>query len=83
MIQPYRHRWAVGIAMLLTVQAHAIDRGADGEFDHRSSAHFELYQDVDIDRTSGFHGSRRFEQQILAKPSFREIKRWETMAAVR
>jgi hypothetical protein len=53
--------------MSLSVQANAIDRGADGEFDHRSSAHFELYQDVDIDRSSGFHGSRRFEQQVLAE----------------
>ncbi len=53
--------------MLLSVQAHAFDRGADGEFDHRSSAHFELYQDVDIDETAGFRGSRRFEQQILAE----------------
>jgi hypothetical protein len=53
--------------MSLSVQAQAIDRGADGDFDHRSSAHFELYQDVDIDRTGGFHGSRRFEQQVLAE----------------
>jgi hypothetical protein len=57
----------MSIAMSLGVQAQAIDRGADGKFDHRSSAHFELYQDVDIDRSSGFHGSRRFEQQVLAE----------------
>jgi hypothetical protein len=57
----------VWIALTWNVQAHAIDRGADGKFDHRSSAHFELYQDVNIDRSSGFHGSRRFEQQILAE----------------
>jgi hypothetical protein len=26
-----------------------------------------LYQDVDIDETGGFHGSRRFEQNVLAE----------------
>ncbi|MFT5695394.1 MAG: hypothetical protein ACI9QQ_001371 [Myxococcota bacterium] len=41
------------------------DRGADGEYDERSSSHFTLFQDVDIDTTSGFYGSRQFEQQIL------------------
>jgi hypothetical protein len=41
------------------------DRGADGVYDERRSSHFTLYQDVDIDRTSGFYGSRRFEQQVL------------------
>ncbi|MCH7867223.1 MAG: hypothetical protein IH881_05955 [Myxococcales bacterium] len=40
-------------------------RGADGEYDQRKSSHFILYQDVDIDRTSGFYGSRRFEQEVL------------------
>jgi hypothetical protein len=29
------------------------------------SAHFTLYQDVDIDETGGFRGSRRFEQEVL------------------
>ena len=43
----------------------ARDAGADGEFSKRESSHFVLYQDVDIDQTSGFHGSRRFEQRIL------------------
>lgn len=41
------------------------NRGADGKFEKRESSHFVLYQDVDIDRTSGFHGSRRFENQVL------------------
>ena len=41
------------------------DRGADGKFEKRVSSHFFLYQDVAIDRTSGFHGSRRFENQVL------------------
>jgi len=43
----------------------ALERGADGEFEKRTSSHFVLYQDVDIDRTSGFRGSRRFENSIL------------------
>jgi len=55
----------LGIA-LFGAGAFALDRGADGEFDKRSSSHFNLYQDVDIDRSSGFRGSRRYEQQLLA-----------------
>jgi hypothetical protein len=43
----------------------AAGRGADGDFDVRTSAHFVLYQDVGIDESGGFHGSRRFEQQVL------------------
>lgn len=43
----------------------AADRGADGEFEERRSSHFVLFQDVDIDESSGFHGSRRFEQRVL------------------
>ena len=46
--------------------AHAGNEGADGHFEKRTSSHFVLYQDVDIDRSSGFRGSRRFEQQVLA-----------------
>ena len=45
--------------------AWAAERGADGTFDQRRSAHFNLYQDVDIDETGGFRGSRRFEQEVL------------------
>ncbi len=52
-------------AVVLGLPAAARDRGADGEFDKRVSSHFVLYQDVDIDRTSGFRGSRRFENQVL------------------
>jgi hypothetical protein len=40
-------------------------RGADGDFEKRESSHFALFQDVDIDQSGGFHGSRRFEQQVL------------------
>ncbi|MDH5307342.1 MAG: hypothetical protein OEW02_09165 [Myxococcales bacterium] len=47
--------------------ARAADRGADGTFEQRSSTHFALYQDVDIDESGGFYGSRRFEQEVLAE----------------
>jgi hypothetical protein len=57
----------VWLSFLLTAPAGAIDRGADGEFGHRSSAHFELYQDVAIDRAGGIYGTRQFERQILAE----------------
>ena len=40
---------------------------ADGRFEHRDSFHFTLFQDVDIDQSGGFYGSRRFEQQLLAE----------------
>jgi len=57
----------VWLGFLLSASAGAIDRGADGEFSQRSSAHFELHQDVAIDRAGGIYGSRQFEQQILAE----------------
>jgi hypothetical protein len=53
--------------LLLGSPAGAADRGADGEFDTRTSSHYVLHQDVDIDQTGGFHGSRRFEQTVLAE----------------
>jgi len=43
----------------------AAARGADGQFEKRSSSHFVLYQDVAIDESSGLRGSRRFEQMVL------------------
>ena len=49
----------------LAKQAIAKDRGADGSFEKRVSSHFVLYQDVDIDRTSGLRGTRHFENQVL------------------
>lgn len=55
----------LGLALCLSAPARALDRGADGEFDTRSSAHFVLYQDVAIHETGGFRGSRRFEQGVL------------------
>lgn len=50
---------------LFAQPALAGNRGADGEFEKRESSHFVLYQDVDIDRSSGFNGSRRFENRVL------------------
>ncbi len=55
----------LGLGVLLAA-ASAQGRGADGDFDVRTSSHFILHQDVDIDQSGGFHGSRRFEQQVLA-----------------
>ncbi len=53
---------AAALALPVTVSA---GRGADGQFEKRTSAHFVLYQDVDIDQSGGLRGSRRFEQQVL------------------
>ena len=55
--------------------APARNRGADGEFEKRESKHFVLYQDVDIDKSSGFHGSRRFEKLVLEtlERAYREL----------
>jgi hypothetical protein len=64
-------RWAGAVALLMggllvaAPSAPAADRGADGRFEKRTSSHFVLYQDVDIDETGGLRGSRRFEQQVL------------------
>ena len=51
--------------LLFAESGTAKNRGADGNFEKRVSSHFVLFQDVDIDRTSGFHGSRRFENEVL------------------
>jgi hypothetical protein len=56
---------AAGLASLAT-STLAADRGADGEFDQRSSTHFVLRQDVDIDRRTGPQGTTDFERRILA-----------------
>ena len=47
--------------------ADARGRGADGRFERRTSAHFTLHQDVDIDEAGGFNGSRRFEDEVLGE----------------
>lgn len=54
------------LAQLSPAPAAARDRGADGRFATRRSSHFVLYQDVDIDRSSGWRGSVRFEKTVLA-----------------
>jgi len=57
---------ALGLALLAAAgPAAARDRGADGHFEKRTSAHFVLWQDVDIAESGGFNGSRRFEQELL------------------
>jgi len=57
----------VALVLGLAAAAGAADRGADGRFEKRTSSHFVLYQDVDIDESGGLRGSRRFEQQVLAE----------------
>jgi hypothetical protein len=67
-VAAFRSVAALALAALLCSlpgSGRAWDRGADGNFDQRTSAHFVLYQDVDIDERGGFHGSRRFERQVL------------------
>jgi len=54
------------LASLPMPSAAATGRGADGRFEQRTSSHFVLLQDVDIDETGGLRGSRRFEQDVLA-----------------
>ena len=65
-------RWATtalltGALLVAAMSAVAADRGADGRFEKRTSSHFVLYQDVDIDESGGFRGSRRFEQELLSE----------------
>jgi len=50
----------------LGAQPGSAERGADGRFEVRRSAHFVLRQDVDIDHRTGVRGSRRFERTVLA-----------------
>jgi hypothetical protein len=58
--------------------AAAKGRGADGRFETRTSAHFTLHQDVDIDESGGFHGSRRFEELVLdeLERAFASLDQW-------
>lgn len=53
------------VAMLAAAPARARDRGADGRFDTRRSAHFVLRQDVDLDTRSGPRGTRAFERAVI------------------
>ena len=50
---------AAGVAL-------ARDRGADGKWSTRRSSHFELFQDVALERYSGPDGSRAFETALLS-----------------
>lgn len=67
---PRRPLLAVVAFMVLTLSslpllASARERGADGKFEDRQSAHFILYQDVYFDQHSGLYGSDRFEREVL------------------
>jgi hypothetical protein len=65
--QPLRRLLAWGLwVALVPLVSQAADRGADGRYDERRSSHFVLLQDVDLDRQSGWGGSRRFELDVLA-----------------
>jgi hypothetical protein len=55
---------AAGFA-IAAASGDARDRGADGQFDERSSTHFVLRQDVDLDVRSGPEGGRAFERAVL------------------
>ena len=63
-------------AVLLAAPAAA--DGADGRFEQRESSHFVLHQDVAIDESGGFYGSRRFEQQVLGEleRAYDSLGRW-------
>lgn len=61
---PLRRAWLLPAVLLLAASA-AWARGADGEWSERRTHHFVLLQDVDIDQRGGFHGSLRFERQVL------------------
>jgi hypothetical protein len=56
---------ALSISLLCPTGLGALDRGADGGFDQRRSAHFRLLQDVDIDQVTGPRGSQAFERSVL------------------
>jgi len=60
-----RARAAFAVVLCVAAPTAARDRGADGVFDERTSSHFVLYQDVDLDRAGGWGGSVRFERQVL------------------
>jgi hypothetical protein len=62
-----RRAIAAGLALALGLAVPAVRAadGADGEWSERSSSHFVLLQDVAIDERGGFHGSVRFERELL------------------
>ena len=56
---------ALACVLALPTASAARERGADGVFGRRTSSHFELYEDVDIDHWSGRDGTRAFETAVL------------------
>jgi hypothetical protein len=70
--------WIAAYALTLAPAISAHARGADGDFEQRRSSHFVLHQDVAIDESGGFRGSRRFEQQVLGEleRAYDELDRW-------
>jgi hypothetical protein len=56
----------VGVFLLPSLSHTIGNDGADGKFERRDSFHFVLFQDVDLDESSGIRGSRHFEQRLLA-----------------
>jgi hypothetical protein len=62
----------------LALPIAALARGADGQFEQRRSTHFVLHQDVAIDESGGFRGSRRFEQMVLdeLERAYDELDHW-------
>ncbi len=62
-------RWTTilfSIFAFVAASAHARDGGVDGNWSKRRSSHFELFQDVALERYSGRDGSRAFEISLLA-----------------
>lgn len=57
---------ALALALATPGVADARERGPDGRFDRRTSAHFTLFEDVGLERWSGRGGARAFERQVLA-----------------
>ncbi len=56
----------LAITLAAPVAGVARERGPDGKFERRESAHFTLYEDVGLERWSGRGGARAFERQVIA-----------------
>jgi hypothetical protein len=58
--------WITTLALCAPAPATARERGGDGRFERRGSAHFLLLQDVTFDRRSGgSQAENRFEREVL------------------
>jgi len=62
---PFSCALALSLALAAPTILPAIERGGDGDYSERKSAHFHLFQDVAIDRWDGPRGWRRFEIGVL------------------